>query len=178
LKTESVTAEHPFAEVEYRAALARMWGSSDGRLGVADSTSLEYLRLQRGIPLERAQEHEKDIRAQLAREIMKNLNYWYLSDSFHQDLYRMRSITNVDETKYIKPLSQLRQIGKALRLDAALTQTLFFRLFPDARAMMYFFDQAKFGDVLYKVNNVSWANEEDVAVFQPFVESLPKGDAK
>jgi hypothetical protein len=66
--------KYPLAEAEYRAVLARIWDSSHGKLLIADSTSLELLRLQLGISLEKAQELERDIRTQLAEEAFRAIN--------------------------------------------------------------------------------------------------------
>lgn len=78
LESLAAADQTPIGEIEYRAMLAEIYDLSDGRLRLAQRTRLAWARVRLGIAIERADEMDHTVRAQLVAELFDDLNMGYL----------------------------------------------------------------------------------------------------
>jgi hypothetical protein len=115
LQTEAAVDKEPLAEVEYRALLAEVWDTPQGRPTVANVERLKLLRLHLGIASERAQELEHEIRVTLAAEAIANVDARYLPGlraASEHSLYK----SETNELRRYREAT-VRLIERAIRLD-------------------------------------------------------------
>lgn len=149
LKTESVQDVFSLAEAEYRKALATAWSESGGRPNVAAAEGLEVLRLRLGIPREREQELERDIRQKLAQQAFYAIPRHFLSSGW-----------------WLTP-DGAKSIGRPLRFDLWTTLNLVMQHIESDVEI----EPNEYQGLLIQANNV-WVGQDEYTTFSQFVSVL------
>jgi hypothetical protein len=175
LATQAAVERFSLDEAEYRVMLAETWSTPLGRPSLVGVARLELARLRMGIPPERAQELEREVRAGLAQEVLAELDIRPLlgitTNTYIQGLGGMTVTLNPTDSASIKidhleisqemsiddPLTlALRLIGRAVRLDQSTALRLLLVCLPPAPPL----EIAAFGSHLLTVNQVMLYPEE------------------
>jgi hypothetical protein len=171
LQTLAAEGQLSVAEAEYRAILADVWGTPQGRPTVAGATRLELARLRLGVPIERAQALEHELRVALANETFSEI------DSL--SLFKLGRIQNImvgkeaaeqDIAKGYRRKEMevaLQLIGRTIRLDAATALCLIVAHTPLKKDANFLY----FKSWLLMINKVRYEHDDNV-LFQKFLGDL------
>jgi tetratricopeptide (TPR) repeat protein len=119
LKTRRAEADFSLEEAQYRAAVATEWETAEIVPTIASRSRMEVIRLQGGIPLERAATIEQEVRSNLALDILALIDIIYLP-AFSMTLH--------DEQFYAKERASLALLERAILTDVttAIKETIRF----------------------------------------------------
>jgi hypothetical protein len=149
-----------FSEAKYRVLLAELWDTVNGRPTVFGYARLELERLQLGLSPEKGQHLEQEVRLDLARETVAQIDIYYLPGISNTEY--IISKDKDDPTK-----TALRLLGKAIRLNVSATIDLLISTFP-GKSNIHINTLGKYLMVLNRV----WIYEDDRILFEQFLQKL------
>ena len=163
---ESALALDQFSmdELDYKQLVAQAWIPRRSWPRLVDTIQLEKKRIQIGLLPEKAKEIEREVRAELAREV-----FYDMPANLEQIL--LTTLTSERETVAAKPLvvETLERIGFAIRRDPKVALQLLLRRLPDVKQLNILLDN--FRSNLFYASKVD-IDDRDVEVFDAFVEDL------
>jgi hypothetical protein len=148
------------AEAEYRALLAKVWQTPNGRPIVIGTTQLEYDRLRLGILRERAQEFEQEIRVDLATETLIDL-----------DLSTRKEETAHQYERIIRAFRLDHQVARRLLVATYATRTIN-EFIKEGKYIRLWLDKAEQGSFLLFLTDLRVIGEVELAVTRT-TEILP-----